>query len=430
MIFDLLLKGGELPGAVGAVDIGIRDGLVMAIGRYLSSDKLCPVYDVRGKWVLPGLVDLWQNPGAGEASARAGVTLACVRTQSEPGVTLEDTLARAPRPLAVDYCFSYRVHHVPSAGELARGKAAGLAALVFTFVDLDDAQAAELLVRCAQAGLAVFFLPEHASYTRDSVRAGTLKRMGAPPLPTAEGEELMVARALALAAVTQSPLHLLGISTAASLRRVRAAKKSGAPVTASILPHSLLLHRGVYRWSRGLWYRPQPPLRERRDVQLLWRSLGSTLIALGSHARATGPLAIAMNDTPLPMAESAPRALLRRAQRSVTRKERADRPFAVRDKAFAGMAKRMCDAPAALLGFGGERSPSVIGCVADLAVFDPQTRELLGARRPKDASEWEPLVGLRGLPPPALVVRRGKVVMDDKGVRGEPGQLAIPIANR
>ncbi|HEU5323629.1 MAG TPA: amidohydrolase/deacetylase family metallohydrolase [Methylomirabilota bacterium] len=82
----LLLKGGEVldPGAglAGALDVRLRDGRVAEVGAALAPDG-DRVEDVRGRLVVPGLIDLHAHcflgavdfgPRTDEVMARAGVT--------------------------------------------------------------------------------------------------------------------------------------------------------------------------------------------------------------------------------------------------------------------------------------------------------------------------------------------------------------------
>src|SRR5204863_3344301 len=60
-------------------------------------------------------------------------------------------------------------------------------------------------------------------------------RLGIPGVPAA-AEEMMVARDIALARLTGTPVHFLHLSTAGSVELVRQAKAAGAPVTAEAAP--------------------------------------------------------------------------------------------------------------------------------------------------------------------------------------------------
>ena len=64
--------------------------------------------------------------------------------------------------------------------------------------------------------------------------------LGLPGWPAA-GEEVMLARDLALVRLTGARYHAAHLSTAGSVALVRAAKREGLPVTAEVTPHHLLL---------------------------------------------------------------------------------------------------------------------------------------------------------------------------------------------
>jgi dihydroorotase len=59
--FDLLLRGGQVicpaSGLNGIMDVGIRDGRIGSIQRDILPSSAAEVTDVRGKLVLPGLID-------------------------------------------------------------------------------------------------------------------------------------------------------------------------------------------------------------------------------------------------------------------------------------------------------------------------------------------------------------------------------------
>src|ERR671913_1939042 len=59
--FDLFLRGGHVicpaSGLNGIMDVGIRNGRIAAIQSDILSSSAKEVIDVRGKLVLPGLID-------------------------------------------------------------------------------------------------------------------------------------------------------------------------------------------------------------------------------------------------------------------------------------------------------------------------------------------------------------------------------------
>src|ERR671926_130695 len=55
MTLDLIVRNARLAGAPQPVDIGIRDGLIVALEPKLHAEG--PEHDARGKLVSPGLVE-------------------------------------------------------------------------------------------------------------------------------------------------------------------------------------------------------------------------------------------------------------------------------------------------------------------------------------------------------------------------------------
>ena len=85
--YDILLKNGNIIDPVnnrhGIYDIGIKDGKIVEVGTDLSTGNAFDVFDVTGKYVMPGIVDLhthlskWLGGPCGHKMlAQAGVTSA------------------------------------------------------------------------------------------------------------------------------------------------------------------------------------------------------------------------------------------------------------------------------------------------------------------------------------------------------------------
>ncbi|MDR3173111.1 MAG: amidohydrolase family protein [Treponema sp.] len=93
MNYDLVLKGGTLVDPLGtardntAADLGIRDGKIAALADEIDSSRGEEVYDARGLYILPGLIDAhvhFRDPGlcykedfasGSAAAAYGGITM-------------------------------------------------------------------------------------------------------------------------------------------------------------------------------------------------------------------------------------------------------------------------------------------------------------------------------------------------------------------
>jgi dihydroorotase len=125
-------------------------------------------------------------------------------------------------------------------------------------------------------------------------------RLGIPGTP-AEAEEMMVARDIALARLTNGRVHFLHLSTAGSVAAVRAAKAEGLSVTAEAAPHHFTLtHASVASYDTV--FKVNPPLRTALDVEAVKAGLGDATI----DAIATDHAPHAPEDKEVPFDEARP----------------------------------------------------------------------------------------------------------------------------
>lgn len=109
------------------------------------------------------------------------------------------------------------------------------------------------------------------------VHEGTMSTsLGLKGLPSMS-EELMVQRDIYLAEYTDSKLHIANISTAGSVRLIRAARKKGIQVTCSVNPANLCLTDEVLE-DFDSNYKVMPPLRELSDQKALKKGLSDGVI--------------------------------------------------------------------------------------------------------------------------------------------------------
>jgi dihydroorotase len=104
----------------------------------------------------------------------------------------------------------------------------------------------------------------------------TSVRMGLRGIPAA-AEEVMIARDVALVALTGGRLHLAHVSTAGAVALVRDAKARGLAVTAEATPHHLFLTEEAVE-GYGTNAKMAPPLRTRADVDALRAAVGDGTI--------------------------------------------------------------------------------------------------------------------------------------------------------
>ncbi|MBI4354174.1 MAG: dihydroorotase [Candidatus Omnitrophica bacterium] len=281
----LLIVGGTVvdPAAKrdGRFDVLIEDGLIADVHPSLKALDGVDVIDAKGKLVLPGFVDLhvhFRQPGredketietGSQAAARGGFTAVCPMPNTDPvvdhGGAVEWVTHEARRVGLVD------VHPI---GALTKGQHGQE---LTDFGELFDAGCAALsddgkplinplLMRRALEYSKVFGRPviQHAEdpslsaggVIHEGVVSTTLGLRGIP----AESEATIVARDLALVALTGGWLHVAHVSCAESVELIRHAKRQGAHVTCEVTPHHLALtHEAVEGFRTEA--KVNPPLR-------------------------------------------------------------------------------------------------------------------------------------------------------------------------
>jgi dihydroorotase len=109
-------------------------------------------------------------------------------------------------------------------------------------------------------------------------------KLGVQGIPSAT-EEIMVFRNILLSRLTDAPVHLAHLSTAASMDLVRRAKREGLKVTAEVTPHHFTLTDEAVT-EYGTNAKMNPPLRSAEDIQAVLTAIADgTIDAIASdHA--------------------------------------------------------------------------------------------------------------------------------------------------
>ncbi len=246
----------------GRGDVLMSDGRIAAVAEHLDVPEGAEVVDLPATWVLaPGFVDLHahlREPGfeaketiasGAAAAAHGGFTTLCCMPNTQPvldsRVALEyvrsaarDVPARV-RPIAA----ITKGESGLELSEMAELVEAGAVA----FSDDGRPVHSSRLMRLALTYAAPLGVPvvEHCQ-DEELVGAGVMNEghiatlLGLPGWPAA-GEDVMLARDLALVRLTGARYHAAHLSTAGAVELIRQAKREGLPVTAEVTPHHLLL---------------------------------------------------------------------------------------------------------------------------------------------------------------------------------------------
>ena len=294
----LLLKGGRVVDpsrkADGTGDLLIENGKIAGSGGELhqagksrgkGGSPGMEILDLRGKIVVPGLIDMHthlREPGfeyretiasGSEAAVAGGFTSVACMPNTNP-VNDNRSVTEFIRRKAAE-CGLANVYPIAAISLKSEG------ALLCEYRDLKDAGAVGFsddgksvmnasLMRRALEYASSLDMPVIAHCEDRNLSAGGMMHegfvsteIGLPGIPGI-AEEVMVARDLLLAEYTGAHLHIAHVSTAGAVRLIREAKARGVRVTAETAPHYFTLTDEALR-TFDTATKVYPPLRGAED---------------------------------------------------------------------------------------------------------------------------------------------------------------------
>lgn len=428
--FDLIVKGGACvsPSGVSVLDIGIRDGRIVAIGDEVRGAAV-EVIEARGLHVLPGVIDThvhFREPGlthkedlaTGTACAvLGGVTSIFEMPNTAPPTvsaqTLADKVARAAGRAFCDFAF-YAAADGANTAELAALEASPGCCGIKVFM---GSSTGSLLVSDDQAIRAVLKATRRrvAFHSEDDARLEERKARYAirgrpeshPAWRDTEAALFSTRRLVALAAETNRLVHVLHVTTAQELDLLA---KHRERATVEVTPQHLTLTAPECYDELGTRAQMNPPIREVSHRDALWRAVAQgTVDIIGSdHA----PHTLEEKARPYPDSPSGlpgvqtllPLLLDHVAQGRLTLPHLVD---------------LTSTNPARIFGIEGKGRIEV-GADADLALVDLNRRQVITKDWLRSRCGWSPFEGREVQGWPVATVLRGQLVMRDGELIGEP----------
>ncbi len=309
----LLIKGGHIvdpsQGIDSIGDILIEDAKFskVAIGTTLRvNNKAIRVIEANGMYVIPGLIDMHvhlREPGYEHketiqtgtyAALKGGLTAVCPMPNTNPindNATVTSFMIR--KAYQEGYCKVYPIGAITKGqkgtelAEMALMHEAGAVA----FSDDGRPVMNSLVMRRALEYSKILNVPiishaEDLNLTEGGVmNEGILSyAFGLRGIPKA-AEEVMVARDIALARLTNGRLHIAHVSTRCAVELIRRAKAEGIKVTAETCPHYFTLtEEAVTGYNTNA--KVNPPLRTADDLAAIKEGLkdGTIDVIASDHA--------------------------------------------------------------------------------------------------------------------------------------------------
>lgn len=297
---SLLLKNGYVVDSAnnfeGVSDLLIDGGVIVKRAENIT-ELADEVVDCSGKAVIPGICDMhvhFRDPGqthkediitGSNAAAAGGVTAVVCMPNTTPPVdepkTVEYILEKAKQAKVKVYpvgCITKGL----KGEELCDFEALRRAGCVAVSDDGKPVRNARLmaraLVKAHYAGLRVVSHCEDL----DIIDGGIMNSGEVSKLLGVKGmhrlsEDISTARELVLAADLEMPVHICHVSTATSLRLIKAAADQGVMVTCETAPHYFMLTDEKLR-KRDADYRMNPPLRTKTDVEAVIEAICADVV--------------------------------------------------------------------------------------------------------------------------------------------------------
>jgi dihydroorotase len=437
MEFDTILVNGiaVTPRETFAADIAVKDGKIAFVGMAgggLSTRAAC-VYDARGKYILPGIIDAhvhFREPGlthkedfaSGSAAAVCGgVTTVLDMPNTVPAAStaerLREKLGLAEEKSRIDFGF-FALLTESNTGELEGLRNAGaLGFKIFLGSSTGDIASPpkgillEQLRKAAGLGMRCGFHAENNginTYYTERRKNGpgsedpALLAEARPDISEAEA----VAEALRLAEYSGAAIHIHHLSSRLGAELVRSAKRRGLPVSAETCPHYLLLDAGDYP-RLGKAMKVYPPVRSKADREALWEALGDGTIDIiasdhAPHSAEEKEKTLWEAPAGLCGVETMVRLMLNEVNRG---------------RLSLNDVVRLCaEAPARIWGIYPQKGSFIPGGDADFTIVDMEKTGPIrsGILHSKNRQTVYEGIETRGLPVGAML--RGRFVMKD----GEP----------
>ena len=298
----LRIKGGRVIDPANGVDevrdVLVHDGKIVAVPLSQSRGDEAEVIDARGKIVVPGLIDMHvhlREPGRSDqetietgtrCAARGGFASVVCMPNTSPTADNTGTIAFIKQRAAAAGCVNVfptgaitkelKGEELAPIGSLKR---AGVVAIA------DDGNCIQNndLMRHAVEYAKMFELPvlDHCqdynltaeSMAHEGYWSTVLGLQGWP----AVGEDVIVARDVLLAELTDWCIHCQHVSSARAVELIREAKRHGVKISAEATPHHFTLTDECLK-DYDSNFKMNPPLRAARDRDALLAGLADGTI--------------------------------------------------------------------------------------------------------------------------------------------------------
>jgi len=434
-----VIKNGKIVTAtdIFKADIGINNGKVEALGKFDGTESI----DAEGKLILPGGIDVHTHldmPFMGTTSsddfetgtiaAAFGGTTSIIDFVVQPaGETLSNSLsiweAKAKRS-CIDYGFHMAMTDINDStieemGEMVeRGITSFKLFMAYKEYMCDDSSILKVLEKAKDLSALVMVHAENGEMidltTKKLLSQGKTGARYHQYAHPAIAEEEAVGRAIALAELISTPIYIVHLSCAGALEMVRRARARGVKVFAETCPQYLLLDVKKYEDPfEPSKYVMSPPLRERWNLDVLWRGLSSGDLQVVSTDHA--PFFMRQKEMGKKNFSKIPNGVPGIETRIPLMYSEGVR----RGRISLNQLVEICStAPAKLMGMP-QKGMIAPGSDADLVIFDPDKEVTLSHENLHQRTDYTPYEGMSVVGYPVKVIANGELLVDNGEFVGE-----------
>ena len=428
--FDLIIHGGHVvtPAGVLAIDIGVKAGKIAAIGQ-LYPDQGNDAIDATGLFVLPGIIDTqvhFREPGATHkedlntgtrAAVLGGVTSVFEMPNTNP-LTLTQADLQAKFDLAKGRAWCDHAFFIGGAAENADRLhelerlpgCAGVKVFMGSSTGnllVEDDPTLERIVRNGTRRMAVHAEDEPRLKERKHI-ADEAAHPRAHPVWRDETVCLKATqRVVGLARKYGRRVHVLHVTTAEEMEFLSQNKDI---VTVEVTPNHLTLVAPDCYEKLGTRAQMNPPVREQRHQNGLWRAIAEGVVDVVGSDHAPHTLEEKAKTYPaspsgMPGVQTTLPLLLTAAYHGKMSLER--------------VVDLLCHGPQRIYQIAG-KGRIARGYDADFALVDLQAWRELKDEDMGSKVGWTPFAGSRVCGVPKVTIVRGNVVMRDGELIGKP----------
>jgi dihydropyrimidinase len=451
MTYDLAITGGTavLPAGPAAVNIGVRDGLIAAVGPEPLEARR--TLDATGRLVLPGGVDahchMDQQPWEGRATAddfRSGTLSALcggnttvipfamqMRGQSLREV-VEDYHRRAGPKAHIDYGFHLIVgdptpevltHELPQLIE--QGCTSIKIFLTYEGLKLDDYEVLTVMDLARREGVLVMVHAENDACVRWLTDRLLERRKTALRYHVTAhsdiGEREAAFRAISFAELIETPILIAHVSSGSVVDEIRRAQARGLSIFAETCPQYLFLSAEDIDTVdlSGAKCVCTPPPRDRANQPAMWRGIQDGTLAVFSSDHSPWNYTDKISGGPNTPFTSVPNGIPGIETRMPLLFGATQGHAHLSLNHFVDLTSTT---PARLYGLYPKKGVIAVGSDADLALWDPNRTVTIRNDMLHHAVDHTPYEGRQVRGWPVTTISRGEVIYDEGKITANPGR--------